>query len=88
MDRPTEWGRLEYLGSEYVKAQIAEDRDPTTFQILDPPELAFEPFAPRKGFTAAMAGVAGLLVGVAFLVARSSMRPEQLGLPDRDVAAA
>lgn len=79
-------GRLEYLGSEYVKAQIAEDRDPTTFQILDPPDLAVEPFAPRKGFTAAMAGVAGLLVGVAFLVARSSMKPEHMEIVDRDVA--
>jgi uncharacterized protein involved in exopolysaccharide biosynthesis len=80
-------GLLEYQATELVKAQIAEDRDATTFQVIDTPEVPEEPFAPRRAFTAAMAGVAGLLIGIALLVVRSSMRPDPLALEmERDVA--
>jgi uncharacterized protein involved in exopolysaccharide biosynthesis len=78
---------LNWLAMELQKAEIAEQRDATTFQPIDSPEVPDEPFAPRRLFAAGMAGVAGLLVGIAFLVARASMRPDPLPLDmEREVA--
>jgi uncharacterized protein involved in exopolysaccharide biosynthesis len=91
-------GRLEYelkaireqlmnYELDLAKARIAEDRDAITFQVVDKPEIPEEPFAPRRLYSSALAGLAGLLIGIAFLVAKSSLRSNPLDLPvERDVA--
>lgn len=71
---------------DLAKARVAEDRDAITFQIVDAPEVADEPFAPRRLVTTALAGIAGMLVGVAFLITKGASRPESIELPERDVA--
>jgi uncharacterized protein involved in exopolysaccharide biosynthesis len=70
--------------AEAERARIAEARDATTFQVIDPPDVADEHFAPRKAFTSVLAAVAGLLIGVAFLVARGVMQEPRDPLLVRD----
>jgi len=55
-------------------ARIAEEREGTTFEVVDQPEVPEEPFAPRRLFSTALAMVAGLLLGVAWQVGQAIRR--------------
>lgn len=69
------------LAEEDEKARLAEQRDATTFEVVDAATPPTEPFGPRRGYITAFAMVAGLLLGLAWLAARSvlSQRPPRAG---------
>lgn len=59
------------LQGEGERARMAEARDAATFVVIDTPTPADKPFAPRRAYTTALALLAGLLLGIAWLVADS-----------------
>jgi uncharacterized protein involved in exopolysaccharide biosynthesis len=75
-------GIVEFQAMETERARVAETRDTTTFQMIDEPEPAPQPFMPRRGFSTALAAIAGLLLGVAYLVARSVAQQATRPIPE------
>jgi uncharacterized protein involved in exopolysaccharide biosynthesis len=73
---------IEYQTMEYQRARVAEERDPTTFVVMDAPEIPPLPFAPRRLFSSVLAAFAGLLLGVAFLVGRSVAQQAGRAIPE------
>jgi uncharacterized protein involved in exopolysaccharide biosynthesis len=65
---------IELQEMEAERARVAETRDTTTFEVIDPPDVQSEPAAPRRMFVTGLASAAGLLLGIAWLVAGSVMR--------------
>ncbi len=62
------------LQGEVWRARIAEDRNLPTFMVVDAAGVPTEPYAPRIAFVTACAAVAGLMLCLAWNVARSVMR--------------
>ncbi len=65
---------IEYLETEAERARVAETRESTTFEVIDPPETPSEPVSPRRMFSTLLSALAGLLLGAAWLVSRSLSR--------------
>jgi uncharacterized protein involved in exopolysaccharide biosynthesis len=63
--------QVQMLEAEATRARIAEKRDVPTFETIDPPTVPVEPSAPRRVFMTGFATLAGLLIGIAILIAQS-----------------
>ncbi|BDI28894.1 hypothetical protein CCAX7_009450 [Capsulimonas corticalis] len=68
------------LETEAERARLAEARDSTTFEVIDPPTPPDEPFAPRRAFIAGIAALAGFLLGLAWLAAKSLGKDGLMGM--------
>ena len=69
---------IEYLETEAERARVAETRESTTFEVIDAPEVPVEPVSPRRMFSSALSALAGMLLGLAWLVGRSVSRDSML----------